>query len=240
MSAYKHKILLVEDDKRLVEMLSAHFEAQGWETLSTSSALEVSEKYKCFSPDLIILDRNLPDGNGIDICQKIRKKALKTKILMLTGYSEELDIVVGLESGADDYVAKPFRLSELIARIKALLRRNNIEDNISNNSNTQNQSSEIIIDEDSRKVQVRSKEIELTAREFDLLLYLARRSGKVCSRSQILMNVWDSDTDVYEQSVNTIIKRLRSKIENDSVKPSFLETVRGIGYRFNGDSTRIK
>jgi len=233
------KILLVEDDTRLVEMLKDHFSKQGWETVSASTGEEALIKYRQNKPDMVILDRNLPDMDGIEICKSLRELGFSLRVLMLTGYSEELDIVSGLENGADDYVGKPFRLAELIARIKALLRRGNSEDVNSITTEIPNEV-QLRIKISSREVFKNAIGVYLTAREFDLLLFLAKNPGRVYTRSQILSNVWNSNTDCYEQSINTIVKRLRNKIEADATNPVHLETVRGIGYRYNSLHSKIE
>lgn len=234
MKAYK--ILLVEDDSRLVEMLSSHFKRKNWESVSALNGAEAKAQFQTVKPDLVILDRNLPDTDGIEICKHIRKFDEAVKILMLTGYCEELDVVSGLEGGADDYVAKPFRLAELSARISALLRRCENSENkpIHGCKNLNN----LKIDQSKRTVFKNHREIILTAKEFDLLTFLANSPGRVYTREQILNNVWHSESNVYEQSINTIIKRLRKKIEVDPTKPKQIETVRSIGYRFNEYSSQ--
>jgi len=244
MSSYA--ILLIEDDHRLVEMLTAHFLRHDWISYSAKTKEEALESFFKYKPDLVILDRNLPDTDGVTICNVLRSEGCKAKILMLTGFTDELDVVEGLESGADDYVGKPFRLAELLARIKALLRRNELvsEKGLLNTESIDSldckSADRVSISLENRRVFVKGESVEFTAREFDLLVFMAKHPGRVFTRAQILRNVWDSETDVYEQSINTIIKRIRKKIEVDHNSQSLLETVRGIGYRFNGEGVSLK
>lgn len=239
-------ILLIEDDHRLVEMLTAHFQRHDWISYSAKTKEEALSSFAKYKPDLVILDRNLPDTDGVTICKALRAEGCKAKILMLTGFTDELDVVEGLESGADDYVGKPFRLAELLARMKALLRRNELVtekglyDTESIDPLDCKSTNSVSINLENRKVFVKGDSVELTAREFDLLAFMAKNPGRVFTRAQILRNVWDSETDVYEQSINTIIKRIRKKIEVDQNSQFLLETVRGIGYRFNAEGVSLR
>jgi len=227
------KILIIEDDTRLAQMLIQYFNKLEYECAHCENAEEGINKLSYSNFDLIILDRDLPGMTGIDACKKIRDLNQDIMILMLTAYTDELDLVLGLESGANDYVGKPFKLAELVARVKALLRRTN--------SHPENKSkafdkniifSDLEIHTEQRKVFIEKEEVALTVKEFDLLHYLSSQPGRVFSRAQILNAVWGSDVLNYEQSINTIVKRLRRKIEKDPSSPKYLETVRGVGYRF--------
>jgi len=226
------KFLIIEDDLRLVEMLKIHFNKHDWLCEHAADGEEGLNLVSKNTYDLIILDRDLPGLGGIEICKKIRKEDQETRILMLTAFSDELDLVIGLDSGADDYVGKPFKLGELIARIQALLRRNTGHSVVELNENREFKTLRININE--RKVYLTNNELSLTAKEFDLLVFLSAQPGRVFSRTQILNHVWGSNVLSYEQSINTIVKRLRKKIEENPSKPIFLETVRGVGYRFSG------
>jgi DNA-binding response OmpR family regulator len=224
-------ILLVEDDTRLQEMLSSHFGKLGWTSTCASTIKQATEFIQIEKFTLIVLDRNLPDADGLDFCKSLRQSKSNTPILMLTAYTDEIDLVVGLESGADDYVGKPFKLAELIARIGALLRR-------SSNESQQEDSLRVFdglsINISRREIQVNNQLRELTAKEFDLLVFLSKKPGQVFTRSQILAGVWDSNQMNYEQSINTIVKRLRKKIEKEPSEPRYLKTIRGVGYQFCG------
>jgi DNA-binding response OmpR family regulator len=181
--------------------------------------------------DLIILDRMLPGMDGLEICRRVRGKAEYTPILMLTAKSTELDRVLGLEMGADDYLTKPFSMLELAARVKAIFRR---VDNLGK-ARSMTQAIEcggLRIDPEKREVTLGGKQIGLTAKEFDLLLYFAENPGRVYSRAQLLDKVWGYTHSGYEHTVNSHINRLRAKIEINPDQPEFIQTVWGVGYRF--------
>jgi DNA-binding response OmpR family regulator len=182
--------------------------------------------------DLIVLDINLPEMNGLDICRKLRAEKINVPILMLTARSEEIDKVLGLETGADDYLTKPFSVRELAARVKALLRRVEV------NSQAVEDNGHIIfkeleIDTKKRKVSLKGERIELTPKEFDLLLLLAANPGVTFDRKELLSKVWAYDYEGYEHTVNSHINRLRAKIEKDPNQPDYVLTTWGVGYRFN-------
>jgi DNA-binding response OmpR family regulator len=184
--------------------------------------------------DLVILDLMLPGLDGLAVCREIRAGAGYVPVLMLTAKSTELDRVLGLEMGADDYLTKPFSVAELAARVKALFRR---VDAMATASGSAQEESELAVpglkmDPARRRVFVRDREVELTAREFDLLWHFASQPGRVFSRTQLLDKVWGYNHEGYEHTVNTHINRLRGKIETDPAHPEFIETVWGVGYRF--------
>jgi len=184
--------------------------------------------------DLVILDLMLPGLDGLSVCREIRSGAGYVPVLMLTAKSTELDRVLGLEMGADDYLTKPFSVAELSARVKALFRR---VDAMAGAKESPDEQSELVVpglkmDPARRRAFVRDKEVELTAREFDLLWHFASQPGLVFSRVQLLDKVWGYNHEGYEHTVNTHINRLRGKIETDPAQPEFIETVWGVGYRF--------
>jgi DNA-binding response OmpR family regulator len=184
--------------------------------------------------DLVILDLMLPGLDGLSVCREIRSGAGYVPVLMLTAKSTELDRVLGLEMGADDYLTKPFSVAELSARVKALFRR---VDAMAGAKESRDEQAELVVsglkmDPARRRVFVRDKEVELTAREFDLLWHFASQPGLVFSRVQLLDKVWGYNHEGYEHTVNTHINRLRGKIETDPAQPEFIETVWGVGYRF--------
>lgn len=182
---------------------------------------------------VIVLDLRLPGMNGLDICKQIRAKGKYTPILMLTAKSTELDRVLGLEIGADDYLTKPFSVIELVARIKALLRRFNAISGYSAKGKTnilKFEGLEILVDE--RIILFQDKEVELTAKEFELLLFFASNPGKVYKRSQLLDQVWGYGHDGYEHTVNSHMNRLRNKIEPDLDNIKYIKTIWGVGYKF--------
>lgn len=227
------KVLIVEDVKEIADIISMNIKDLGLETIHISNGelgLQTALDNK-FS--LIILDLMLPKLDGITICSKIREVDPSTPILILTAKGDEFDRVLGLEFGADDYMTKPFSVRELTARIKALLRRSNIE-----NSTSTNLSKDLITigllttDINKRKVTLNNKEVDLTVKEFDLLTLFMQNPGKAYSRSDLLEKIWGYQFEGYEHTVNTHINRLRNKIENDPSNPQYLKTVWGIGYRF--------
>lgn len=227
------KILVIEDDPDISELVSLHLRDLGYSVeleMDGNSGLQ-----RALSGDfhLIILDLMLPGINGLDICTKLRTGLSYTPILMLTAKSSEVDRIVGLETGADDYLTKPFSIHELLARVKAIFRR---VDSLSTNNLHSNQNianGEMLIDLEKRRVQIAGAPVDLTAKEFDLLVQFAGNPGKVYSRKQLLDLVWGYQHDGYEHTVNSHINRLRGKIEPDPNKPKFLITVWGVGYKFS-------
>jgi DNA-binding response OmpR family regulator len=228
-------ILIVEDDPDIAKLITMHVTEAGYVVIHVSNGEQGLEKFEQSSPDLVVLDIMLPGINGLEVCKRIRKKNERVPVLMLTAKSTELDRVLGLELGADDYLTKPFSVVELMARIKALFRR---VDALGDTQSLANSSpvlefGDLTIDAARHKVETPSGVIDLTAREFDLLLYLASSPGHVFSRAQLLDAVWGYDHDGYEHTVNTHINRLRIKIEADPAKPEYVQTVWGVGYKFS-------
>jgi DNA-binding response OmpR family regulator len=230
------KVLVVEDDHSIVDLLSIHLKDLDCDVDTAFNGLDGQEKALNNPYDLIILDIMLPGKDGISIAQKLRAFDVHTPIMMLTAKSEEIDKVLGLESGADDYLTKPFGVREFIARVKAIFRRQE-----------QNKASgepgfvkKIVIDDldidvEKRKVLLSGQRIELTPKEFDLLVLLAGNPGRSYGREQLLNDVWGYEFSGYEHTVNSHINRLRSKIETDLANPKYILTTWGIGYRFNDD-----
>ncbi|MDX1619319.1 MAG: response regulator transcription factor [Balneolaceae bacterium] len=227
-------ILVIEDDKEISRLVRINLEDEGYSVECVGDGDEGYRKIKSGSHDLIILDLMLPGMNGIDICKKFRAEDSSTPLLMLTAKSEEFDKVLGLELGADDYLTKPFSIRELQARIKALLRRARQPSKGSGDPDQEAriQYGPLIIEPDKYKVSLDGKMLDVTAKEFELLLLFARHPGHAFSRQELLNKVWGYQFDGYEHTVNTHINRLRSKIEKDPSNPVFLKTVWGIGYRF--------
>ena len=228
-----NKVLIVEDDQHIVDLLDIHLkdlDCQLTKTHDGNQGFEyaVSEPY-----DLIILDIMLPGMDGVEICRKVRAKEIHTPILMLTAKSEEIDKVLGLETGADDYLTKPFSIREFIARVKAILRRNKLLHSTSNGQSVHLiETGALSIDLEKRKVSCNGSRVDLTPKEFDLLSLLATNPGKSYKRSQILNLVWGYDFEGYEHTVNSHINRLRSKIEPNLNDPTYILTSWGVGYRF--------
>lgn len=228
-------VLIIEDDADIVELLKIHLFDLGCKVLHEADGQKGLHIAKEERFDLIILDIMLPGTNGMDICRKIRQSDRHTPILMLTARSEEIDKVLGLETGADDYLTKPFGIREFIARVKVIFRRN--EDKIAAQEAVPAAAvirySGMEIDLDKRKLTLNNVRIELSPKEFELLTLLASNPGKSYSRKRLLNLVWGYDFEGYEHTVNSHINRLRAKIEDDVSNPKYVLTTWGVGYRFN-------
>jgi two-component system, OmpR family, alkaline phosphatase synthesis response regulator PhoP len=224
------KILIAEDDYDLVKLLKYNLEKEGFKTAHTSDGSLVLAEIRRDEPDLLILDLMMPGMDGLEICRQIRRheKYVSLSVLMLTARSEEADRVVGLEIGADDYVTKPFSMRELIARVRALLRRH--ESAAPQKATLQRGS--LIIDPSAHSVTIAGRRIDLSALEFRLLHYLGSHPGMVFSRDQLLDRVWGDDRTVTQRSVDVYVRRVREKIEPQPQSPTYIQTVHGVGYRF--------
>lgn len=234
MSSTIKKILMIEDDQDIVELAGIHIRDLGYSLEWAGDGEAGLNRALNHEYDLIILDLMLPKLDGLEVCKRYRQKDRKTPILMLTAKSEELDKVLGLELGADDYLTKPFSIRELIARIKAIIRRIETERETSGESEKQEilQHGGLVIDTLKRKVLLNDQSLELTAKEFDLLLLFARNPGRTYDRQQLLDQVWGYHFDGYDHTVNSHINRLRNKVEQDPAHPRYIKTVWGVGYRF--------
>ncbi len=232
----KNRLLVVEDEQTLLETLAYNFRRQEYEVYTAIDGLEALEKARQLRPDLIILDVMLPHLDGFEVCRVLRQET-SVPILMLTARTDEIDRVIGLEVGADDYLVKPFSMRELIARVKALLRRVRM-DQEDKTEGTKGEArlifDDLIIDPKRHEVICRGESLDLTPREFELLLFLAHNRGIVLSRALILERVWGWDYDGGSRTVNVHIRWLREKIEEDPSHPKRIVTVRGVGYRFEG------
>lgn len=227
-------VLIIEDNPAIAELVSMQVTDLGMAPVLASRGDEGLARFRQGGIDLVVLDLMLPGLDGLAVCREIRTAADYVPVLMLTAKSTELDRVLGLEMGADDYLTKPFSVAELGARIKALFRR---VDALSARATAAPESREIEvdglrIDTLRRRVFVQDAEVELTAREFDLLWHFASHRGRVFSRAQLLDSVWGYNHQGYEHTVNTHINRLRNKIETDPSEPRYVQTVWGVGYRF--------
>ncbi|MEX0287875.1 MAG: response regulator transcription factor [Flavobacteriaceae bacterium] len=227
------KILIIEDDPEIVKLLEIHLTDLIYTTSKatdgeTGLKMAMEEDY-----DLIILDLTLPIMDGVEVCRKLREKK-STPVIMLTAKSEEIDRVLGLEIGADDYITKPFSIRELLARIKAVMRRTGAP-------SPKDQSGKALdfdglqIDVDKRKILVNGNRIELSPKEFELLVLMASNPGRNYSRSELLNMIWGYNFEGYEHTVNSHINRLRAKIESDMTNPTYILTTWGVGYKFNED-----
>lgn len=228
-------VLIIEDDLEIIHLLEIHLKDLGCEVTSASRGDEGLLKAIDQIPDLIILDIMLPEMDGIEVCQKIRANNIKSPIIMLTAKSEEIDKVLGLEIGADDYLTKPFSVREFIARVKAIFRRQKMtaEKKLSASSQKNIEFDNLSIDLDLRKVILNGDKVELSPKEFELLVLLSSNPGKSYDRTKLLNLIWGYDFKGYEHTVNSHINRLRSKIEPDMGNPKFILTTWGVGYKFN-------
>ena len=227
------KILVIEDNEDLAHLLEIHLNDLFYEVDLAFDGITGLAKAETHAYDLVILDIMLPGVDGLEICRQLRNKPAYTPILMLTSRSSELDRVLGLEIGADDYVTKPFSIRELVARVKAIFRRvEGLQAGLSEFKPSNIIFGDLVIDPEKRRLRLKNQTVELTAREFDLLLYFAQHPGKVYSRAQLLDQVWGYGHDGYEHTVNSHINRLRAKIEDDPAQPCYIKTVWGVGYKF--------
>ncbi len=220
------KILVVDDEKRIVEILQAYLERDGYRVITAYDGRSALELARSNSPDLIILDLMLPEVSGWDVCRELRRES-EVPIIMLTARDDTTDKIIGLELGADDYVAKPFDPKEIISRVRAVLRRSERKTVSKSTLNV----GEIIIDTDKRLVLRGDRNIELTPIEFDILRAMAENPGRVYSRMQLLDKVQGDAYEGYERTVDSHIKNLRKKLELDPEHPRYIITIYGVGYK---------
>lgn len=226
------KILIVEDDENIAELLQLHLREEGFEIVHAADGNVGLEKLRQGGWDALILDLMLPGVDGLEICRFARSMTRYTPIIMISARSSETHRVLGLELGADDYLAKPFSMLELVARVKALFRRQEaMSQNLRIDAGTLTFGT-LSIDPLARDVRLNQLPVELTPREFDLLYFFARNPDKVFSRLNLLNQVWGYQHEGYEHTVNTHINRLRIKIEDNPAEPNFIRTVWGKGYKF--------
>lgn len=231
LATYSHplathpRILLIEDEESYVQALEVGLRNEGMKVVVARDGKEALDTFDEAEPDLILLDLMLPKINGIDVCREIRKRS-SVPILMVTAKSEELDVVVGLEMGADDYITKPYRLKELVARIRVQLRRQHAPAN-----QTALTSGDLRIDPNRHEVCLRGKPLKLPLKEFDLLWVLMMRKGQVVTRDRLIHQVWGADYVSDTKTLDVHIQRLRSKIEGNPSKPKRLINIRGVGYK---------
>jgi two-component system alkaline phosphatase synthesis response regulator PhoP len=231
------KILIVEDESDLVKLLKYNLEKEGFKVSYATDGTVALAEVRRDPPDLVILDLMLPGLDGLEVCRQLRRndRFARTPILILSARSEEADRIVGLEIGADDYVTKPFSTREVIARVRALLRRN--EPAVPQRFKVQR--GDLVIDPSAHSVSVSGTGVELSALEFRLLHYMASHPGMVFSRDQLLDSVWGNDRTVTPRSVDVYIRRIREKIESKPQQPAYVQTIHGVGYRFatNGEES---
>lgn len=230
------KVLVIEDDKDISDLIAIHLSDLGYEPEKVYDGREGLMKALSAEYKIIILDLRLPSLDGFEVCKKLRIEKIQTPILMVTSKSEEVDKVLGLEIGADDYITKPFSIRELMARVKAILRRTEISKKPSEPAGEKIlRFRNISIDINKRIVEVYGDRKEFTPKEFDLLVLLASHPGKTYNRTQLLELVWGYNFDGFEHTVNSHINRLRSKIEKDMNNPEFILTTWGVGYKFRDE-----
>lgn len=228
-----HNILVIEDDRHIARLIKTNLEDMGYTATLAHDGIKGLQLARSHRYQLIILDIKLPGMNGIDICQKIREDSDYIPILMLTSMSSEMDRVLGLEMGADDYLTKPFSIRELLARTKALFRRMEALQAMPPSEETGLiEVLDLVIDISKHECRKKQQIIELTAKEFDLLVHFAKNPGRVYTRSELLDHVWGYAFKGYEHTVNSHINRLRAKIEDDPNQPAYICTVWGVGYKF--------
>ena len=227
----KEKILVVDDEKDIVELLQYNLEKEGYKISAVFSGEQCLENVKTELPDLILLDLMLPEIDGLDVCKFLKNNSQTSHIpiIMLTAKGEETDIVLGLELGADDYITKPFKVRELLARVKAVLRRT--KNNIPPLSKEKDiiKFKDLVIDSIKHQVTLKDQPLSLTSTEFKLLKFLASHPGKVFTREQLLNQVWSEDSFIVDRAVDVHIRRLRQKLLTAS---DYIITIRGVGYRF--------
>ncbi|OUQ76045.1 response regulator [Flavonifractor sp. An100] len=232
-------ILIVEDEQNIVDILSFNLSREGYDTLEAydgPSGLQLALEQ---NPDLILLDLMLPGMNGFDVCKKVRQSGSSTPILMLTAREEEADKVLGLELGADDYITKPFSMRELLARVKANIRRVSMAPSapaaVQEEGEHVLRLGRVTIDQEKAVVTKDGQPLDLTQREYDLIRFLAAQPGKVFSREALMEHVWNYEGYVGDvRAVDVAVRRLREKIEDDPAAPKFIVTKRGMGYLFGG------
>jgi DNA-binding response OmpR family regulator len=216
-------VLLAEDDPAISEPLARALRREGYDVDVASDGPETLEAAKNGGIDLIVLDIGLPRLDGLEVCRRIRSSGQSVPVLILTARADEVDTVIGLDAGADDYVTKPFRLAELLARVRALLRRGASETRVVQG---------VRVDTDARRAWLGNTEIELTSKEFDLLALMVAEAGKVVTREQIMRQVWDSKWWGPTQTLDMHVSWLRRKLGDDAHSPQYITTVRGVGFRF--------
>lgn len=229
-------VLIIEDDREIASVIAINIEDLGFHTKQVHDGESGLEHARGGEYDLVILDVMLPKMDGITVCKKIRKNDPYTPILMLTARAEEIDRILGLELGADDYMTKPFSMRELTARVKALLRRSQTAKPQASDEQEYAEDlvriGDLVMDFKKHKTSIKGADLDLTVKEFELLGLFVRNPGRAYSRADLLNLIWGYNFEGYEHTVNTHINRLRNKIETDPAKPQYLLTVWGIGYRF--------
>jgi DNA-binding response OmpR family regulator len=229
-----YKILVVDDEVDIVDFIGDYLTGEGYEVIKAYDGVEALNKMRQNLPDLVVLDIMLPGLDGFEVCKQIRADST-IPILMVTAKDTDVDKIVGLEIGADDYIPKPFNPRELVARVKAILRRTYRQDYQPHSQTVILEYKDLSIDTQRRRVTIENRLLELTVKEFDLLLFLMQNPGHVYSRDHLLDSVWGQDSFVGARTVDVHIRRLREQIETDASQPQYIKTVWGVGYKFTDE-----
>jgi len=228
-------VLIVEDEQNIVDILAFNLSRDGYDTIEAYDGVTGLQLALEHNPDLILLDLMLPGMNGFEVCRRVRESGSSTPILMLTAREEEADKVMGLELGADDYITKPFSMRELLARVKANIRRGAMAAPAAAPVQKTVSEKRLVIDKEMAAVRKDGKNLDLTQREYDLICFLAAEPGKIFSRETLMEHVWNYDGYVGDvRAVDVAVRRLREKLEDDPANPAFIVTKRGMGYYFAG------
>lgn len=228
MTERSKRILVVDDEPSFIDALTVSLQAEGYDVVAALDGFEALEKFRSTNPDLILLDLMLPRVSGVDVCRDIRGSS-NVPIIMVTAKSSEVDVVVGLEVGADDYITKPYRIRELVARIRATLRR---VDEARSASGSVLEAGGVILDPERHEVTVDGEQVSLPLKEFELLAILMANAGRVVTREILFDRVWGYDYVGESKTLDVHVKRLRSKVEQDKSDPQRILTIRGLGYKF--------
>ena len=229
-----YKILVVDDEVDIVDFIDDYLTGEGYEVIKAYDGVEALDKMRQDLPDLVVLDVMLPGLDGFEVCKQMRTEST-VPILMVTAKDTDVDKIVGLEIGADDYMPKPFNPRELVARIKAILRRTYRQDYQPHSQTVTLKHKDLSIDAERRMATIGHRQLELTMKEFNLLLFLMRNPGHVYSRDHLLDYVWGQDSFVGARTVDVHIRRLREQIETDASQPQYIKTVWGVGYKFTDE-----
>jgi two-component system, OmpR family, alkaline phosphatase synthesis response regulator PhoP len=226
-------VLVVDDEPKIVDVVREYLEHAGFSVRTAGDGPAALERARALAPDLIVLDLGLPGLDGLDVARQLRRSS-RVPVIILTARGDEVDRIIGLELGADDYLVKPFSPRELVARVRAVLRRVDERDTVGEDEPIVR--GDVVVDPARRRVTVAGRPVELTPTEFDLLAHLARQPGRVFTRAQLLTAIHGVAVESYERAVDAHIKNLRRKLEPDPRRPRYVLTAHGIGYRFNDDS----
>jgi two-component system alkaline phosphatase synthesis response regulator PhoP len=226
------KVLVVDDEEHIVELLKFNLVNSGYKVITAYNGIEALEIVNKELPDLVLLDLMIPGMDGLDVCKEIKrnKETSSISIIMLTARSEELDKIIGLELGADDYITKPFSVRELLARVKAVLRRVN---SLEESERKISEFGRLKVDFERHEVSIEDKKIDMTLKEFELLEILIKNKGNILKREVLVDKVWGYEYIGETRTVDVHIRYIRKKIEEDDKNPKYIETIRGVGYRFN-------